>query len=180
MLTLSRQALVFDQQRASFSVGAHVRDAACYVCWAFARAYCPTVLRTHVETLAPRLVCVSLYDREVHVRRAASAAFQENVGRQGIFPRGIEIVTAADFFIVGNRSTAFLNAGRQVAVFEEYHPYCLSHILQRSINHWDADIRQIAAQALGILVEVKPTTFEYVFAHLVLFSIPVRLGDFFL
>ena len=27
------------------SVGAHVRDAGCYVCWAFARAYAPGVYK---------------------------------------------------------------------------------------------------------------------------------------
>ena len=31
-------ALVYDERKGSFSVGSHIRDAACYVCWAFARA----------------------------------------------------------------------------------------------------------------------------------------------
>ena len=30
-------ALVYDERKGSFSVGSHIRDAACYVCWAFAR-----------------------------------------------------------------------------------------------------------------------------------------------
>lgn len=34
------------------SVGMHVRDAACYVCWAFARAYAASVMRPHVQGLA--------------------------------------------------------------------------------------------------------------------------------
>ena len=42
------------------------------------------------------------------MRRAASAAFQENVGRQGSFPHGIEIVTRADYFALGSRPNAYL------------------------------------------------------------------------
>jgi hypothetical protein len=41
--------------------------------------------------------------REINCRRAASAAFQEHVGRQGTFPRGIDILTRADYFTVGHR-----------------------------------------------------------------------------
>lgn len=32
------KALLYDERRGAHSVGSHVRDAACYVCWAFARA----------------------------------------------------------------------------------------------------------------------------------------------
>lgn len=48
-----------------------------------------------------------VFDREVNCRRAAAAAFQENVGRQGSFPDGMGIITVADYFSVGNRKNAF-------------------------------------------------------------------------
>ena len=35
------RAIVYDVRRGKHSIGSHVRDAACYVCWAFARAYEP-------------------------------------------------------------------------------------------------------------------------------------------
>ena len=46
------RALRYDEKRGNFSVGAHVRDAACYVCWAFARAYDPQELAPHVNQIA--------------------------------------------------------------------------------------------------------------------------------
>jgi hypothetical protein len=76
-------AIVFDIRKGQASVGSHVRDAACYTYWAFARAYSPTVLKPHVARMSQSLVIASLFDREVNCRRAASAAFQESVGRQG-------------------------------------------------------------------------------------------------
>ncbi|CAG8620624.1 15997_t:CDS:10, partial [Racocetra fulgida] len=77
------KALKFDQKRGSHSIGAHVRDAACYVCWSFARAYAPEIIEPYVVELSNNLVVVSVFDREVNVRRASSAAFQENVGHFG-------------------------------------------------------------------------------------------------
>ena len=76
-------ALVFDVRRGAHSVGAHVRDAGAYVCWAMARAYPPTVLSRMLTVLAEPLLCCACYDREVNCRRAAAAAFQEAVGRTG-------------------------------------------------------------------------------------------------
>jgi hypothetical protein len=77
------KAIHYDVRRGQNSVGAHVRDAACYVCWAFARAYHPEVMRPFVGDLSVGMLLAALFDREINCRRAASAAFQENVGRQG-------------------------------------------------------------------------------------------------
>ena len=41
---------------------------------------------------------------QVNCRRAASAAFQESVGRQGHMPHGIDILTAADYYTLSTRS----------------------------------------------------------------------------
>ena len=50
------------------SVGAHVRDAAAYVCWSLARAYDPADTAPAFELLAPTLLATACYDREVRVQ----------------------------------------------------------------------------------------------------------------
>ena len=42
------EAMAYDVREGRRSVGAHVRDAACYVAWAFARAYEPAVMKVSV------------------------------------------------------------------------------------------------------------------------------------
>ena len=70
------KALLFDHT--TFITGAvGIRDSACYICWSFSRAYEKTTLESGgLRELASTLVCMALFDREVNVRRAASAAFQ--------------------------------------------------------------------------------------------------------
>ena len=95
------KALLYEENRGSFSIGSNVRDSACYVAWAFARAYDPNVLKPYVLELSKNLLITCLFDREINCRRAASASFQEHVGRQDSFPHGIEILTEADYFTLG-------------------------------------------------------------------------------
>lgn len=76
-----KQALYFDIRKGAHSVGSNVRDAAAYVLWALARAQDAATLAPYATNMARRLATVALYDREIHMRRAASAAFQEHVGR---------------------------------------------------------------------------------------------------
>lgn len=122
------KALIYDINKGNHQSGSHVRDAACYVVWSFARAYSPDIMKAHVLTLSQKLIIESLFDREINCRRAASATFQECVGRQGNFPNGIEILTEADYFTLSNRTNAFLNVSCFVGQFKNYFESMVKHL----------------------------------------------------
>ncbi|SJL07399.1 uncharacterized protein ARMOST_10746 [Armillaria ostoyae] len=151
LLNWLSKALYFDLRKGAHSIGSNVRDAAAYVIWALARSKNPSELAPHAEKLARQLVTVSLYDREIHIRRAASAAFQEHVGRTGLFPHGIDVLRKTDFYAVGIRRNAFLVAAPQVAEHPEYRRYLFDHLLDVPLRHWDANMRQLASQSLRLI-----------------------------
>ncbi|XP_058024468.1 tubulin-specific chaperone D [Ahaetulla prasina] len=167
------KGLTFDEKRGACSVGSNVRDSACYVCWAFARAYDPLELRPFVTQIASALIIAAIFDRDVNCRRAASAAFQENVGRQGTFPYGIDIVTTADYFAVGNRANCFLNISVYVAGFPEYTQPMIDHLINMKINHWDRVIRELSAEALHNLTPLAP---EYITREVLPKLLPLAVG----
>ncbi|PLW44532.1 hypothetical protein PCANC_08102 [Puccinia coronata f. sp. avenae] len=142
------RALHFEQRKGVQSIGSGVRDAAAFVLWSFGRAFSSSQVEPFAHRLAIQLVLQSLFDREVHVRRAGSAAFQENVGRLGVFPRGIEVLQRADFFTVGLRRSSFLKAAPDVARFEEYREAILNHLLEVCVCHWDDGVRELASQSI--------------------------------
>jgi len=100
-----------------------------------------------------------VYDREINVRRAASAAFQENVGRQGVFPHGINIIQAANYYSLGNRNQAFLEISIDIAQYEQYRSHLIDHLLSISIRHWDKQMRILASETLHKLVTIEPNYF---------------------
>ena len=153
------KAIQFDVRRGQSSVGAHVRDAACYTYWAFARAYDPNILKPFVLELSRSILIACLFDREVNCRRAASAAFQECVGRQGAdnFQHGIEILTAADYFSLGNRADTYTKIALHIAQFEEYRSGIISHLYTVKLFHWDPTIRQLSAKSLHGLAYLDTT-----------------------
>lgn len=120
MVPLLLKAMVYDEMKGYMSVGQHIRDAACYICWAFARAYEPDVIKPFINKIAAGLLVTTVFDREINCRRAASAAFQESVGRLRTFPHGIEILTKADFFSVGIRTNAYLEISNYIAQYADY------------------------------------------------------------
>ena len=65
------------------------------------------------------------------------AAFQENVGRQGTFPHGIDILTTADYFSVGVLNSSYLNVSVSVAKYTEYTHPLIDHLVRYKIAHWD-------------------------------------------
>ncbi|ETV89364.1 hypothetical protein, variant 2 [Aphanomyces astaci] len=147
-------ALMYDVRRGAHSIGAHVRDAACYACWSFARAYEPALFLPFLkQTLAPIMLTVCALDRELNCRRAAAAAFQESVGRQGVgnFPHGIDLLTKADYFTLASISHAYLDVSRHIAQYAEYRYVLVDHLASVKLFHWDVNVRVLAASALGQL-----------------------------
>ena len=149
------RAMTFDKQKNSLMViGAQVRDAACYACWAFSRAYSPEVLAPYIRPLTEGMICTALFDRELNCRRAASAAFQEFVGRMGgaNVDFGIEILTLADYFALGKREDAYRKVAVEVARLgnsERGYTRVIINSLNEKVCHWDSNIRILASKALG-------------------------------
>lgn len=151
------QSIGYDCKRGQHSVGAHVRDAACYTMWAFSRAYSPKILKGFIQEMSEALVVASLFDREVNCRRAASAAFQESVGRLGnIHKHGISILTTADYFALGNRNESFLTLSPEIAKFEEYQIPMIRHLADVKSVHWDIQVRQLASRSLAKISVLNP------------------------
>nr|XP_019048752.1 hypothetical protein I302_02526 [Kwoniella bestiolae CBS 10118]OCF27682.1 hypothetical protein I302_02526 [Kwoniella bestiolae CBS 10118] len=148
------KALTFDLRRASHSIGANVRDAAAYLLWSLSRACPPSVLKAHAEDMATSLICVALFDREVGVRRAASAAFQEGVGRLGLYSEGIDVLGKTDFYSVSVRRMAFTIAAPCVAVHKVYRDKMREHLHHITLRHWDTNMRVQGAQALQSILKL--------------------------
>ncbi|KAG6437798.1 hypothetical protein SASPL_102728 [Salvia splendens] len=156
------KALHYDIRRGPHSVGSHVRDAAAYVCWAFGRAYNHRDMKNVLEQVAPHLLTVACYDREVNCRRAAAAAFQENVGRQGNFSHGIDIVNTADYFALSSRANSYLSVAVFIAQYDGYLRPFVDELLHNKICHWEKGLRELASTALSLLVKFEPEYFANV------------------
>ncbi|KAL0945859.1 hypothetical protein HGRIS_012144 [Hohenbuehelia grisea] len=152
------KALFFDLRKGAHSVGSSVRDAASYVLWAMARTQATHIVEPHAVMLSQNLITVSVFDREIHIRRAASAAFQEFVGRTSLAPHGILVLRETDFYAVSIRRNAFLCAAPQVAKYDEYRDALFTHLLNVTIRHWDISMRQIAAQSIRHICSIDIDT----------------------
>lgn len=148
VMIVTKKALFYDELKGTHYVGSHVRDAACYICWSFARAYSSATMEPFQRELAKDLLCVALFDREINCRRAAAAAFQENVGRQGAFPQGIEILANVDYLAVGQKRNSFIELAKFVGSYHEYNEPLLDHLVRTKVIHWDADIRELASESV--------------------------------
>ncbi|NWY04338.1 TBCD protein, partial [Nothoprocta ornata] len=150
------KALAYDEKRGACSVGSNVRDAACYVSWAFARAYEPSELIPFIHQISSALVIAAVFDRDVNCRRAASVSCHIQTCARGTFPHGIDILTAADYFAVGNRANCYLTISVYIAGFPEYTQPMIDHLVNMKINHWDSVIRELATKALHNLTPQAP------------------------
>lgn len=167
-------ALSFEQRRSTFAVGGNVRDAACYAAWSLARSYTTEELqgageivvpatefeegRKIIQLLATELVVAGCMDPLGNVRRAASAALQELVGRHsGCVKEGISLVQAVDYNAVALRQRSVITvAAEAVALDPEYWKGVVYGLTYgwRGIGSSDDNGRKLAATSLGNMVGI--------------------------
>ena len=118
-------ALSFEQRSSTGnSVGTNVRDAACFGIWSLARRYATEELLavdtstvraakcyhqrlSILQILANELVVAASIDPSGNIRRGASAALQELIGRHpDIIDNGISLIQVVDYHAVALRSRA--------------------------------------------------------------------------
>lgn len=152
------------------SVGTGVRDAACFGLWAVSRKYTTEELLSLdtssvkaptdqkggniLQILAIELVCAACVDPSGNIRRGASAALQELIGRHpNTIVEGIPLVQVVDYHAVARRSRAMIEVAKGAALLDSdyWRPLVNSLLFWRGIGSSDAESRRTAASALGEL-----------------------------
>ncbi|KAL8885392.1 MAG: hypothetical protein Q9215_006753 [Flavoplaca cf. flavocitrina] len=173
IIQLLIDALDFEQRSPTgTSLGGNVRDAACFGIWSVARKYSTVELlslsapksqsRVHhhllnsvIESLAAELVLTATLDPEGNIRRGASAALQELVGRHpDMVSRGISLIQIVDYHAVGLRSRAMDDVVFQAVVLDKIYLDAIAEAIfsWRAINSPILSVRRSAADVLGRLI----------------------------
>ena len=180
ILTYLLVGLSFEQRSTSgASVGANVRDASCFGIWALARRYTTAELETveinpaclsganktqsHVsalQRLATELVVSGCLDPAGNIRRGASAALQELIGRHpDTIEEGIQVVQVVDYHAVALRSRAIQETAPQAAQLSNHYYEALKLALLgwRGAQDNDASVRRVVASGFGKVIETRRT-----------------------
>lgn len=155
LVIIIRTTLTFEQRKLTYAVGSNVRDSSCYVCWALFRSYSDIPAAVFDELLT-ELAATSCFDREINIRRAASAAVQEGIGRHPdeAKGKGIEMIQALDFFKLGNRELAYLTVAPKL--YSMGFTDLSRHLRIFSVMSWDEQVARLAGRALGIISKQNP------------------------
>lgn len=159
--------LRFEQKSTSgSSIGTNVRDAANFGYWSLARRYSTAELLTatslnlrdtSIQLLANNLLCAACLDPIGNVRRGASAALQELVGRHpDTVVEGIGMIQIIDYHAVGKRTRALgslvIDASRLNPALREM--FLLNIYDWRGVSAPDRLSREVAATTVGKLIRL--------------------------
>ncbi|KAI1805259.1 tubulin folding cofactor D C terminal-domain-containing protein [Daldinia bambusicola] len=153
------------------SIGTNVRDASCFGIWALARRYNTSellqvqtksvlVARGHdpdasiLQVIATELVVTASLDPAGNIRRGASAALQELIGRHpDIVEKGISVVQTVDYHAVALRSRAIHEVALQATRLSPHYGRALleATLGWRGIGDMDSGARRVAATSFGAL-----------------------------
>lgn len=167
-------AIGFEQRSTSgISSGTSVRDAACFGIWSLARRYSTAELMavdtstisagrhestSIVQIIADELMVAASLDPSGNIRRGASAALQELIGRHpDTVTQGISIVQVVNYHAVALRSRAMKEVAIHAAKLDSHYWDVILHGLLswRAIDTPDMNSRRYAGEAIGLLSTLR-------------------------
>ena len=187
-------ALGFEQRSSTgVSIGTSVRDAACFGIWSLARRYSTAellainteampaakergIVTSVIQLMAIELLIAATIDPSGNIRRGASAALQELVGRHpDTIVHGIPLVQIVDYHAVALPSRAMKQVAVDAAKLDDLYWMALVRDLTtwRGVGATDVESRRLAADTLGILCALQGVKS----IELVAFSLKQSLND---
>ncbi|PVV02885.1 hypothetical protein BB560_002652 [Smittium megazygosporum] len=161
-------------------VGDNVRDSACYMSWCLARCNVDmSDISDLVQILGEKLVSVSLFDKEVHVRRAASAAFQEFYGRSSqsaTFLNGLDLLQITDYYTIGNLANISEIASK-VSKFPAYQRSLINHISIYALLQPEIKLQNASSAALGLIIQTNckdETILDFIFTSVLGYFLKIQ------
>lgn len=148
-------ALNLVQRRTRSSVGANVRDTACYVCWSLFRSGNEMNFNAIYRSLCI-LACV---DRELTVRLAAAAALQEGLGRRNDFSpeRTLELLELVNFSTVRSLERCYLEIS---PILPDHLRPGIQELLAHGIGSNFPELRRLSRLAFPLLQLSYPSLME--------------------
>lgn len=81
----------------------------------------------------------------------ARACLTHSILHSQNFPHGIDILTAADYYTLGNRHESYTTIATFIASFAQYRRPIIDHLQTVKLFHWDIEIRVLASKSLHSL-----------------------------
>lgn len=173
--------LKFEQRsNVGTSVGVAVRDAACFGLWSLARKYSTAELNavrpgspetSVLQSVANELVTAACCDPSGNLRRGASAALQELIGRHpDAIVDGIAVVQVVDYQAVARRSRAVTEVADGVSRLDSDYRTALMHALLewRGGRAADSEGRRQAATTIGHLFDTSDLLTKRTFLRVII------------
>lgn len=145
-LAMVGAALSLVQRRTRSSLGASVRDTACYVCWSLFRI--KSDLR--LDSVYRSLCVLACLDRELTVRLAAAAALQEGLGRRTDFSadQTLELLEMINFTTVRSLEHCYLHVAPRLP--DEMKPG-VDELMAHGIGSPIPEVRRLARHTFSLL-----------------------------
>lgn len=164
--SILEKTFFFQQARITFIAGSNIRDASNYIAWSLAKYQKKQLQPQIVMDVFTNLLLVCCFDKDIMIRRSATGALQELVGRHGVqtwkyfYPendtnaaKSIKTIEILDYVDLGSIEKSYLEIpGKLLQIFPDLKDAFVD-FLAHNVYNVDTELVKQSSVALRTLVE---------------------------